>query len=177
MPSRRKPPAAPLQAPDDAGDPVDEILVINGWTFLVWPAFDERWRGLLVAVARRRMTDPPGYARSPEARMLKALIEIIRDRIARDPNAADARLKGDLGAWRRIRFFGRFRLFYRFDSATRTVILTWLTDAETLRKEGARTDPYLVFAKMLARGEVPSGWAELEAGSARMAGAPDAGPG
>lgn len=139
-----------------------------GWTFLLWADFDARWTSLIAAVATLRASDPSGYTRAPEARMLKALIEIMRDRIARDPNAADARLRADLGAWRRIKFFGRFRLFYRFDSATRTVILTWLNDEDTLRKAGVRTDPYVVFAGMLARGVVPSGWAELEAGATRL---------
>lgn len=45
------------------------------------------------------------------------------------------------------------------------VVLTWLNDEKTLRKEGAPTDPYAVFSGMLSRGEVPSDWTALVAGA------------
>jgi toxin YhaV len=154
---RRKSPPAEIDS---------ATLVINGWTVLVWPEFGERWIALITAVARRRVDDPGGWAKSPEARMLRALVEIIQDRIARDPNSKDYRLKDSLRAWRRAKFLGRFRLFYRFDSVTRIVILTWLNDLKSLRKEGARTDPYVVFAGLLERGEIPADWDSLKARAA-----------
>lgn len=100
--------------------------------------------------------------------MLAALVRVLRDHVARDPNAPDYRLRQDLGAWRRVKFLGRLRLFYRFSSTHRLVILTWLNDERTLRKEGASTDPYVVFAGMLARGEVPADWDALAAGATGM---------
>lgn len=98
---------------------------------------------------------------SSEATMLAALVRIIRDHIARDPNAAAFRLSGSLSAWRRVKFFGRFRLFFRFSSAHKIVVLTWLNDEHTLRKAGAATDPYHVFSSLLSRGEVPADWSSL----------------
>ncbi len=136
-------------------------LVINGWTFLAWPAFDARWNALLRRVAAQRAVNPKAVVTSPEATVLAALLRVIRERIARDPNDADCRVRRDLGAWRRVKFLGRLRLFYRFSSAHRFVILTWLNDENTLRKDGATTDPYTVFAAMLSRGEVPSDWEAL----------------
>ena len=57
-------------------------------------------------------------------------------------------------------------------------MLTWLNDENTLRKEGATTDPYQVFASMLARGEIPDDWETLVAGARRMtAPLPDTGRG
>lgn len=100
--------------------------------------------------------------------MLAAMVRVIRDHIARDPNTPAFRLKNDLSAWRRVKFLGRLRLFYRFSSAHRLVILTWLNDENTLRKEGAATDPYTVFAGMLRRGEIPSDWDDLVAKSTPM---------
>lgn len=100
--------------------------------------------------------------------MLAALVRVLRDHIARDPNAVAFRLREDLAAWRRVKFLGRLRLFYRFSSAHRIVVLTWLNDEKTLRKEGASTDPYRVFSGMLTQGEVPSDWAALVAGAARV---------
>lgn len=140
-------------------------IVINGWTFLAWPAFDGRWSRLILTVAEKRARNPAGYKTSPEARLLKGLLLVIREHIARDPNAAAYRLRRDLAAWRRVQFFGRYRLFYRFSSEHRMVVLTWLNDERTLRHEGARTDPYAVFSAMLARGEIPATWSALVAGS------------
>lgn len=143
-------------------------LVINGWTFLAWPAFDERWQRLLTAVIAQRRASPNGPLSSPEATLLAALVRVVRDQIARDPKAPDFRLKRDLGAWRRAKFLGRLRLFFRFNTEHRVVILTWLNDEHSLRKEGSSTDPYNVFAGMLSRGEVPAGWAELLANAVPM---------
>ena len=144
--------------------------MLNGWTFLAWPAFDERWSRLILAVAKKRAADPKRYKTSPEARLLKGLVLVIRGHIARDPNAPAHRLRRDLAAWRRVRFFGRYRLFYRFSSEHRVVVLTWLNDEHTVRKEGAKSDPYAVFAAMLARGEIPADWTALVAGSSGLTG-------
>jgi toxin YhaV len=162
----RKQEAATAPSAPPPGSPAR--LVVNGWTFLAWPAFDERWTNLIVSAAKKRAADPAGYQASPEARMLKALTLVIRDHIARDPNAPAYRLRRDLAAWRRVRFFGRYRLFYRFNSAHRIVVLTWLNDEQTVRKEGAKTDPYAVFSAMLSRGDVPADWTALVAGSTEV---------
>lgn len=151
-------------------------LILNGWTFLAWPAFDARWVALVRAVTTQRAASRETPPTSPEATVLAALVRVLRDHIARDPNAPNYRLRQDLGAWRRVKFLGRLRLFYRFSSAHRLVVLTWLNDEHTLRKEGSATDPYVVFAAMLARGEIPEDWHALRAGAKRMtAPLPDAG--
>jgi toxin YhaV len=123
---------------------------------------------LIRSVTKQRAATPATPPASPEATVLAALVRVIRDHIARDPNAPDHRLRQPLGAWRRVKFLGRLRLFYRFSSAHRLVVVTWLNDENTLRKEGASTDPYVVFAGMLARGEVPEDWDALVAGAKRM---------
>lgn len=143
-------------------------LVLNGWTFLAWPAFDARWVALVRAVAAQRAANPSAPPASPEATVLAALVRVLRDHIARDPNAPAYRLRQDLGAWRRVKFLGRLRLFYRFSSAHRLIVMTWLNDEHTLRKEGSSTDPYAVFAGMLARGEIPEDWNALVAGATQM---------
>ena len=148
--------------------PLPSPLILNGWTFLAWPAFDTRWLTLLRKVTDQRKAKPGAPPASTESVLLAALVRVIRDLIARDPNAPAFRLRNDLAAWRRVRFLGRLRLFYRFSSRHRIVVLTWLNDDKTLRKEGASTDPYTVFAAMLARGEVPADWPALVGGAKRM---------
>lgn len=157
-------------APPPARSAAAAAYTENGWTFLLWPDFAARWTALLRVVLQQRSAPPAGVpARVPlassEATMLAALVRLIRDHIARDPNAAAFRLSGSLGAWRRVKFLGRFRLFYRFSSAHKIVVLTWLNDENTLRKAGAVTDPYYVFSSMLSRGEVPADWAALVVGA------------
>lgn len=139
-------------------------LVLNGWEFLAWPAFDERWVALLRAVGAQRKANPQHPPPSPEATVLAALVAVLRDRIARDPNAPNYRLRDNLAAWRRVKFLGRLRLFYRFSSAEHIVVLTWVNDENTLRKQGASTDPYVVFSGMLSRGDVPADWEALVGG-------------
>ena len=178
MAARRRPaPSAAGEAAPPSPPPAPP-LVLNGWTFLAWPAFDARWVALLRAVAAQRHAAGPGAPppASPEATLLAALVRVIRDHVARDPNAPAFRLRDDLAAWRRVKFLGRLRLFYRFSSKHRLVVLTWLNDEHTLRKAGAATDPYAVFAAMLARGEVPADWDALAAEARGMrAPLPDAG--
>lgn len=159
MPPRKRakgapPPAAPL--------------VVDGWSFLMWPAFGERWSALVRAVVQQRKADPKQRPSSPEATLLAALVRVIRDRIARNPDDPAARLRDPLSRWRRIKFLGRLRLFYRFSSTHRVVILTWLNDENTLRKEGSPTDPYVVFGSMLSRGEIPTDWDALRARALTM---------
>ena len=63
--------------------------------------------------------------------------------------------------WRRSKFLGRFRLFFRFNSASRIIIYAWVNDENTLREAGARSDPCTVFRRKLEEGNPPDGWAEL----------------
>lgn len=97
--------------------------------------------------------------------MLKMLAALMFREIPSDPNAKRYRFGHSLGtqftSWRRAKFFGRFRLFFRFHSQRRAIIYVWLNDERTLRKAGARTDPYAVFAKMLTSGNPPDGFDDL----------------
>ena len=62
----------------------------------------------------------------------------------------------------RAKFGGnRFRLFFRADSRARVIVYAWVNDRDTLRKAGAGTDPYAVFARMLANANPPDGWPAL----------------
>jgi len=43
-----------------------------------------------------------------------------------------------------------------FSEAARTIIFLYLNDEASLRKAGAKSDPYAVFGRMVARPEVGS---------------------
>ena len=121
---------------------------------------------LMASVERAQRNDPAGWRHKADAKLLATLNELMFERIPRDPLAAIYRQGNTLGKthrhWFRAKFGGnRFRLFYRCDSAAKVIVYAWVNDRDTLRKEGAASDPYAVFAAMLARGNPPDGWPAL----------------
>jgi toxin YhaV len=146
-----------------------DAVVANGWTLLFWTEFRERWTAMLAAAREARAADPVGYRQRPELKFLRTVRDLVFEEIPRNPDDAQFRQGKTLGGahthWRRAKFHRRFRLFFRFHSASHTIVYAWLNDEETLRKAGSRTDPYAVFRRMLERGAPPSDWNELVAAS------------
>ena len=86
----------------------------------------------------------------------------IGNRLHRHPVVACPARQPAHRHWFRARFgANRFRLFFRADSASRIVVYAWVNDRDTLRKTGAVSDPYAVFARMLAHGNPPDDWPRL----------------
>ena len=50
---------------------------------------------------------------------------------------------------------------FRYDSAAKVIIYAWVNDVQSLRSAGSKTDPYIVFSKMLVRGCPPDDWEAL----------------
>ena len=153
----KPPPASPA--------PKDQPLVVNGWSLFIWTDLANRWRALKAEVERLRVQDREGYVRAPATKMLAMLAALMFREIPADPDAKEYRQGHTLGKpfahWRRAKFFRRFRLFFRFHSKHRAIVYAWLNDETTLRRAGARTDPYAVFAGMLARGQPPDNFEVL----------------
>lgn len=142
-----------------------------GWQLHAHPLFLDQLERLTAAVERAKQTDPAGWQSKADARLLAALRSLILERIPRDPLAAEFRQGNTLGKahrhWFRAKFGGnRFRLFFRADSRARVIVYAWVNDRDTLRKAGASSDPYAVFARMLARGNPPDDWPTLFAAAA-----------
>jgi toxin YhaV len=140
-------------------------LVVNDYRLLVWSDFGTRWRNLRAEVERLRARDPEGYRRSPAAKLLAAVRDAVLHEIPANPGHARYRQGNTVGEayshWRRTSFFERFRLSFRYSSKHQIIVYAWLNDDRTLRKRGARTDPYVVFRKMLERGRPPDDWDAL----------------
>jgi toxin YhaV len=140
-------------------------LVVNGWRLMVWSEFAERWHALRAEVERLRQRDPGGYRKTAAAKLLAAVRDAVLRDIPADPGAERYRqgitVGGGYAHWRRDMFFQRFRLFFRYSSRHRIIVYAWLNDENTLRKRGARTDPYFVFRKLLERGTPPDDWDSL----------------
>ncbi|QEE38671.1 MULTISPECIES: type II toxin-antitoxin system YhaV family toxin [unclassified Methylobacterium] len=137
----------------------------NGWRLYQARAFVASLAPLAAEVERLAEADPGGYAAHPKAKLLTRIRQLIADEIPRDPNAHAYALGNTLGPqhrhWRRAKFLQRFRLFFRFDSASRIIVYAWVNDENTLRKAGSRSDPYAVFAQRLNAGDPPDGWEDL----------------
>lgn len=141
-------------------------LVRHGWRLHAHPLFLDQLERLTAAVERTRRANPDGWRSKADAKLLGALHALMLERIPRDPLGAEFRQGNTLGPthrhWFRAKFGGnRFRLFFRADSRARVIVYAWVNDRDTLRKAGATSDPYAVFARMLAGGNPPDDWPAL----------------
>lgn len=142
------------------------MLERQGWRLYAHPLFLDQLERLLASVERARRSDPAGWQAKADARLLAALRVLMLERVPRDPLAPEFRQGNTLGKerrhWFRAKFGGnRFRLFFRADSQARVIVYAWVNDRDTLRKAGAGTDPYAVFARMLANSNPPEDWPGL----------------
>lgn len=137
----------------------------NGWKLYAHPAFIQALETLIRTVETLEQQRPQTYRSHPKAKLLKRTLDLILVEIPRDPDAAEFKLGNTLGPayrhWRRARFLGRFRLFFRFSSTHKAIVYAWADDETTLRKAGARSDPYAVFASRLREGNPPDDWESL----------------
>ena len=142
----------------------------HGWTLLFYTEFSRQLAKLEDAAERARRKDPRGFASNPTVKLLRAVDRAIAEVIPQDPSRAEYRQGNTLGRgyrhWRRARIGRRFRVFFRYDARAKVIVYAWMNDERTLRSAGSKTDPYTVFAGMLARGNPPGDWASLIAGSA-----------
>jgi toxin YhaV len=142
------------------------VLQRHGWGLLGHELLLDQLDKLIAAAERARQSDPAGWQGNANVKLLASLRDLMLDRVPRDPLAAEFRQGNTLGPshrhWFRAKFgANRFRLFFRADSGARIVVYAWVNDRDTLRKTGAASDPYAVFARMLASGHPPDDWPKL----------------
>lgn len=144
----------------------------HGWNLLFHECLIEQLQKLETAASRAQAQDPEGFSSNANVKLfdaLTALTALILDVVPSDPNRDEYRQGNTMGPafrhWRRAKIGRRFRLFFRFDSKMRIIIFAWVNDEHTLRSSGAKTDPYIVFQKMLKSGHPPDDWDALLAAS------------
>jgi len=71
--------------------------------------------------------------------------------------------------WFRAKFFLQYRLFYRFSSVDRIIVLAWLNDEQSLRSYDSTTDAYAIFKRMLDSGNPPDNFDTLMKAAAAAA--------
>lgn len=141
----------------------------HGWNLFFHDCLIEQLQKLETAASRAKMQDPVGFESNANVKLFDALATLIFNTVPSDPNRDEYRQGNTLGPafrhWRRAKIGRRFRLFFRFDSKARIIVFAWVNDEQTLRSSGAKTDPYVVFQKMLSQGYPPDNWDALLAAS------------
>ena len=140
-------------------------MVVNGWKLYIHTLFLQQLSRLTVQIEGLARKEPERYRQHPATKLLATVNSHVRELIPRDPEAAEFRQGNTLGTdnrhWFRARFHECYRLFYRFSPKEKVIIYAWVNDESTLRKAGAKTDPYRVFKSMLESGNPPQSVQEL----------------
>jgi toxin YhaV len=139
------------------------------------PLFLSQLKVLQDEVKRLKARDPQGYLKKNATKRLAAITHLIYQAIPQDPTRTEYRQGHTLGAayshWFRAKFFSQYRLFFRFDQASRIIVYVWVNDETTLRAYDSRADAYRVFSNMLGTGHPPDGWAALLQAASAIKGA------
>ncbi len=143
----------------------DELLVVHGWTVLAHPLLLDQLERLIEAAAREQRDAAQGRE-GPNTKLLAHLADLAFEAIPRDPGNKAFRQGNTLGPSRTHWFRGktgdgRYRLFYRYDSSSRLIVLAWVNDSGSLRTYGSHSDAYAVFSRMLDQGNPPDSWDAL----------------
>ena len=140
-------------------------VVINGWSLYAHPAFKEYMRKLAIAVRKIKERNPDSWERSNIVSLYKAIVRSCLVKILSNPANRRYRQGNMLGKsykhWFRTKPASRHRLFFRYDRKSRIVAYAWINGPKQLRTAGSKRDPYVVFAKLLERGEIPDSWDAL----------------
>jgi toxin YhaV len=153
-------------------------MQVGDWKVYAHPLFLDQLDALTLAVDRARRKDPTAYVNGRDAKMLAAVLKLAFEDIPADPAHKRFEQGETLGAdrkhWRRAKFYQQYRLFFRFSTAAKVIVLAWVNDEQTKRAYGNRTDAYATFAKMLKSGHPPDDWntllkaAQAQSASARL---------
>lgn len=158
----------------EAAAPLESPLVVNGWSIYAHPVFLDQLDGLIEEVEDKKGCDPAAYRKKNCTKRLAAILKLVTEMIPADPSAAQFRQGDTLGAdrkhWFRAKFLQQYRLFFRFDSVGKIIVLAWVNDEETLRAYGSKTDAYLTFRGMLDAGNPPDDFDALTAAAQEAAG-------
>lgn len=142
-----------------ASAPAEAPLVVNGWSIYAHPVFLDQLEGLIEEVELRKTRDPKAWQKKNCTKRLAAIFKLVSEDIPAEPGAPAFRQGATLGEhrkhWFRAKFFQQYRLFFRFDSSAKVIVLAWVNDEQTLRSYGSKTDAYATFKGMLEGGNPP----------------------
>ena len=114
----------------------------------------------------RKKGKAPSRTEGGNTKLLAHLWSLIAEEIPQDPGSGRYRQGRTLGKehkhWYRGKTGnGRYRLFFRYASDSKTIVYGWVNDEQTLRTYGSSTDAYSVCRQRLAQGKPPDDWDTL----------------
>lgn len=134
-------------------------LVVNGWSIYAHSVFLNQIEGLIEEVEARKKRDPENWKKKNCTKRLAAIVKLVTEDIPADPASQKFWQGNTLGSsrkhWFRAKFFQQYRLFFRFDSTSKIIVMAWVNDEKTLRAYGSRTDAYKTFKEMLNKKSPP----------------------
>lgn len=137
------------------------MIKVKGWTLLFHPMII----GQLLKLDQAAQKALPGTPGNANVKLFKMVSKLINETIPQNPAGDDFRQGNTLGSsyrhWRRAKFGGRFRLFFRYDSTKQIIAFAWVNDDRSLRKSGSKNDPYTLFKGMLDGGNPPDDFSDL----------------
>ena len=145
--------------------PPEGALVVNGWSIYAHPVFLDQIDRLIAEVQDRKQRDPETWHTKNCTKRLAAVFKLVTEAIPADPTSPQFRQGKTLGPdrkhWFRAKFFQQYRLFFRFDTASKVLVMAWVNDEKTLRAFGSKTDAYTTFKGMLEGGNPPDDFEAL----------------
>lgn len=140
------------------------VLIQNGWKLFYHPVFGDHYAQLRDrARLLKKQLSTAEFLGHPDVKLVAAVRRVVLETIPEDSNRPDFWLRGDLAKFRRVKHHGlpdRYRLFYVFSKQQKAVIVLYLNESGTLRKQGAKSDPYEVFGQLLRSGHIGSDFDE-----------------
>ena len=137
----------------------------HGWTLLFHDGITNQLHNLQQTIHRSKRKRPGILETNANYKLYAAISHIVLNVIPEDPNNDRFRQGNTMGTtyrhWRRAKIGRRFRLFFRFDSRSKIIVYAWINDANSLRKQVSKSDPYAVFSRMLDQGNPPDDWNAL----------------
>ena len=143
----------------------DSFKRYSGWLLLAHPHFLDQFSWWERQAKKAIKSNPKTYHLDDKVKLFAHLEKRVFEDIPADPANPNWRIGNSLGpenkAWKRAKFGGQYRLFFRYDSRARIIVYGWANDVSTLRSYENQDDAYLTFQKLLGSGKVPSRWEEL----------------
>ncbi len=140
----------------------DKPLTINGWRLYAHPLFLAQLNNLTKQVLALKEREPANYVSKNATKRLAAIRKLIFEVIPQVPSLPEYRQGKTLGDkhkhWFRAKFFQQYRLFFRYQASSKTIIYAWVNDEKILRAYESKSDAYKQFQKMLEGGQPPADW-------------------
>lgn len=131
------------------------------WKLIYRPLFAKIFSVLITDLKALKQKNPDKLKGDPKVKLYRSLVKVLEE-IKNDPTQPQYHLGNTLGvehrSWKRAKngLPQRYRLFFRYCSEPqKEILIAWLNDEKTLRKEGAKSDCYRIFQKLLDKKYIP----------------------